>query len=117
MPVARKEFIGGKYDERKLVFKIAKRFEQHGFYTSKEYLKDAWAILKFEKTMDWHQFCWLFHNQRDLNGDDPYVLQCAEGDNPYSWVDNEVDRWNDYIRALEKKDYPKLVNFIRDISL
>lgn len=111
----RKELIGNKYNEQALAMRMASRFRKvFGMMDFNVYMKEAWAIVKFEQDMDWHQYCAIKFNRHDINGDDQYVIDCAEGDNPYSWVENEVDNWNDYLRAFEKRDLAKLVNYAWD---
>jgi hypothetical protein len=70
----RKEAIGTKYDENKLAHAIAKRFVKFGWGEYNDRLKRAWKIVKFEEEMDFFEYCWVFHNQADLHGDDEYAI-------------------------------------------
>jgi hypothetical protein len=80
-------------------------------------LKKAWGLIKFEEELDWHTYCRIKYNRNDLNEDDPFVLDCAEGDDPASWVQNEIDCWADYSRAFEKKDIKYLISFYWGVRL
>jgi hypothetical protein len=95
--------------------KIAARFAKViGWKSQTEYLKEAWAIVKFEEELEWHRYCAIKFKRNDIHGEDQYVIELAEGDDPHSWVENEVDNWNDYCRAFEKQDLKKLVNYAWD---